>query len=65
MTVITNTGSIFVGSKVVIPMPQEDDTWTIGMITEVDDINDDTIMFMDDDYNEHEIEVSRVQLYKE
>ena len=65
MTVVTSTGKLFIGSKVVIPEPEEDDTWDATMISEVDDINDnDTIMFMDDDYNEHEIDVSRVQLYK-
>lgn len=65
MTVTTNTGSIFIGSKVVIPIPQEDDTWYETMITEVEDILDNgTIIFADDDYDLHEIEVSRVQLYK-
>ena len=54
---------ISIGSKVIIPQPQEDDTWHSGMVSEVEDINDGTIMFMDDDYTSHEIEVSRVQLY--
>jgi len=55
---------IKIGSKVIIPQPQDDDTWDNGMISEVEDINnDDTIMFLDDDYVSHEIELSRVQLY--
>jgi len=52
---------LYVGSKIVIPEPQEDDSWGYGMISAVDDINDDgTIMFFDDDYQEHEIESSRI-----
>ena len=66
MTAFTTKGNpIFIGSKVIIPEPQEDDTWTYGMISEVDDINDDgTIMFMDNEYNEHEIDIERVQSYE-
>ena len=66
MTAFTNKGNaIFVGSKIVIPTPQEDDTWVDGMIAEVDDINDNgTVVFMDDDYESHEIELDRIQVYE-
>ena len=66
MTAYTNNGKvIFVGSKIVIPTPQEDDTWADGMIAEVDDINDNgTVVFMDDDYESHEIELDRIQVYE-
>jgi hypothetical protein len=66
MTAFTKTGNaMFVGSLVIIPEPQEDDTWEYGMVTHVDDITDKgTIMFMDDDYVEHEIEIERVETYQ-
>ena len=65
MTAKTNNGNIiFVGSRITIPEPLEDDTWANAMIADVDDIDDDGIVyFMDDDYNEHEIELSRVELF--
>ena len=65
MTAVTKKGStVFVGTKIVIPEPQEDDTWVSGMISEVDDINDNgTIVFSDDDWVEHEIELDRIQVY--
>ena len=57
--------NLLIGSKIVIPEPQDDDSWNNSIITEVEDINDDgTIMFMDDEYVPHEIETSRIQLYK-
>lgn len=63
---INNRGDILhIDSKVVIPVPEEDDTWKDGLITQVEDINDDgTIMFFDDEWNEHTIEANRVQLWR-
>ena len=56
--------SIRVGSKVVIPNPEDDDTWEFLFVTEVDDVNDDgMVIFSDDEWNEHEIEIDRVRLY--
>lgn len=57
-------GLLTVGTRITIPMPIDDDTWESAMISDVDDIDDDDMVyFLDDDYNEHKIEVSRVQLY--
>ena len=66
MTTVTKQGNaLFIGSKIVIPAPQEDDTWTEPMVTEVEDILDDgNIVFSDGDYCPHEIETSRVQFYQ-
>ena len=57
--------TLFIGTKIVVPEPQEDDTWSYGMITEIDDIYDnDVIVFNDDEYEEHEIDISRIQVLK-
>ena len=56
---------LFVGTKIVVPAPEQDDTWDSTMISQIDDINDDgTIIFSDDQWVEHEIEADRVQIYK-
>lgn len=66
MTAYTTQGNaIFVGSKIVVPASQEDDTWDAEMITEVEDILDNGIVvFSDEYYDLHEIELERVQLYQ-
>jgi translation elongation factor P/translation initiation factor 5A len=57
--------NLFVGARVTIPVPQEDDTWETAMVADVEDIlDDDMVVFMDDEYSPHEIEASRLQLYK-
>lgn len=57
--------TMFIGTKVIIPAPLDGDTWDAVMVTEIDDITDSgMIIFFDDNWDEHEIEKSRVQLYK-
>ena len=56
--------NLFVGARITIPTPEDDDTWGSAMIADVEDIlDDDMVVFMDDEYSPHEIEVSRIQLY--
>lgn len=56
--------SIFIGTKIIVPTPETDDSWDKGMIVEVDDFYDDgMIIFSDDNWVEHEIHVNRIQLY--
>jgi len=65
METLTKEITHTIGMKIVIPEPREDDTWSAPMISQIDDINDDgTVVFCDDDWIEHEIEVSRIQIYQ-
>ena len=56
--------NLLIGARITIPTPEEDDTWSSPMIADVEDIlDDDTIIFLDDEYDSHQIEISRILLY--
>lgn len=58
LTGITQT----IGKRIIIPPPNNGDTWKVKMTSQVDNLyGDGVVVFYDDNSNKHEIDMRRVQ----